>query len=94
MCDCIKEIKLRMAVKLPKIEEYKGMIIRDIECHGEAFITDTDPIYECLSIPFTVYHEPIGRRKKTDMNMVAKYCPFCGKPYQPQNEDLRESMED
>lgn len=86
MCDCVKSIKQRMAVELPKKKDYEGMEITDVTCPGEALMCGGKEMYEGLGIPFMVYHKPIGRRKKTEVNMAAEYCPFCGKPYKPQED--------
>lgn len=81
MCDCIKRIKQRIAVKLPETKDYEGMVITDVKCPGEALMCGEKEMYEGLGVPFIVYHKPIGRRKKTEVNMEAKYCPFCGEQY-------------
>lgn len=81
MCDCIKRIEQRMVVELPKKKDYEGMEITDVKCQGEALMCGEKEMYVGLGIPFIVYHKPIGRKKKTEVSMAAKYCPFCGEPY-------------
>lgn len=74
-----------MAVKLPEMKDYKGMKIIDVKCPGEALMCGEKEMYEGLGVPFIVYHKPIGRRKKTEISMAAKYCPFCGELYNLQS---------
>lgn len=86
MCNCINEIRNRIKTELPeKNPEYSKLNIIDVSCDNLGLLLDS-PAHSVLSIPFTIEHEPVGRKKKTTLNMIAKYCPFCGQPYGKEGE--------
>ena len=77
-CDCISEIKERMLDMLPTKAEYANMKITSIDFDGECFLYGENRMVSALSIPVTIHHEPIGRKKQTKTNLTISYCPFCG----------------
>lgn len=81
-CDCLKKIEADLKEKLPKQDaEHAGMVIKDVSFDNKALILFGEQSGGInLSIPLTVIHEPMGRKKKTTVSMMAKYCPFCGTP--------------
>ena len=86
MCDCIKEISNRLKNELPeKNSDYAKLVIIDASCDNTGWVFDS-PAHQILSIPFTIEHEPVGRKKRTTVNMIAKYCPFCGQPYEKEGK--------
>lgn len=83
MCNCINNIKNRIQEELPKKnKEYEKLDIISVECNDKALLLEEDGVKAIIAIPFTIYHEPVGRKKKTIINMSTKYCPFCGKKYE------------
>lgn len=82
MCSCIKTVKERIKSEVAeKNPDYSNLEIHNVTCDGEAWVFTKSGTVSGLSIPFTAYHKPIGRKKSTQINMVARYCPFCGKEY-------------
>lgn len=81
MCDCIKEIQDNIKNDITKNEKYSKLEIKSVECGNTACIIEENKLVARLAILFTVHHQQIGRKKNTTINMVAKYCPFCGKAY-------------
>lgn len=80
-CDCIKELKERLKTELPvKNSSYANMKIISVSIDGECFIYGANKMHLGLSIPATIMHEPIGRKKTITINLTASYCPFCGEP--------------
>ena len=87
-CNCLNEIKERAIRELPiKSDSYKGMVIEKVEFDGEGFLYDDNTMLHTLSIPATLYHQPIGRKKKTEISFTISYCPFCGKLCKGGNDD-------
>jgi len=87
-CNCLEEIKERAKRELPiKGDTYKGMIIEKVEFIGEGFIDSDRSIEHTLSIPATLHHQPIGRKKKTEISFTISYCPFCGTPCKEEPND-------
>ena len=83
MCNCISNLENRISEELPKKnKEYEKFDIISVECNDRAILLEEDRAKAIIAIPFTIYHEPVGRKKKTIINMSAKYCPFCGEKYE------------
>ena len=81
MCDCLKEMKDKIKNEIPqKNKEYSKLEIESVGCDNEIIYMTGDS--KCkLFIPFTIEHQKIGRKTKTTISMLAKFCPFCGVPY-------------
>jgi hypothetical protein len=80
MCDCVKRIcnDIREGEFSKKNPEYAKLNIIDAGCDLSGWIFGKKSVNPTLFIPFTITHEPIGRKKTTAVKMIAKYCPFCG----------------
>lgn len=89
VCNCIREIKDRVKNEIVQLNtDYKDLEITKVECENEVWIfTDNNKMVSGLSIPFIAEHQPVRRKKKTTINMIATYCPFCGKLYKNETEN-------
>lgn len=79
MCDCIKKIENKVKNDIKKNKEFKNLEIESVICCGAAWIENDGKLVTGLTIPFEIHHRPVGRKKKTTINMTANYCPWCGK---------------
>ena len=79
-CDCIIVIKEKLREELPKSPTYAAMKILSIDIEGEGFAYAGNKTVHVFSVPVTVTHEPIGRKKTTKTHLIVSYCPFCGTP--------------
>lgn len=83
MCTCINDMKQKLMNELPeKYEKFKSMEIESVECDDEAYIFGKQSTMQQISIPFTIYHKPYKRKKRTTVNISVSYCPFCGEKYE------------
>lgn len=83
MCTCIDVMKQKLMNELPeKHENFKEIEIESVECDCEAYIFGKQSTMQQISIPFTIYHKPHKRKKKTTVNISVSYCPFCGEKYE------------
>ena len=81
-CNCVSEIKDRLAKELPmKNAEYANLKIDSVSMDGECFIYSGNKLIDSLSMPITIKHQPVGRKTKTTTNILFSYCPFCGVSY-------------
>lgn len=88
-CNCISEVKDRIKSELPqKNETYSKLKIKMVVCEGACLLSSkNNRLVGGISIPFTIVHEPVGRKKETTVHMTAKYCPFCGKATEEAEEE-------
>lgn len=78
-CNCLLEIREKLKNELPeKNPNYANMKIISVSIDGECFLYSENKMVTGLSIPATIKHEPIGKKKSTTINLTASYCPFCG----------------
>ena len=81
MCNCIKELKNRLMNELPKLNpSYSALKITSVSLENEALIFGKTSQLQ-LSIPVTLHHEPVGRKTKTAINIMSKFCSICGEAY-------------
>ncbi|WP_138751145.1 hypothetical protein [Paenibacillus sinopodophylli] len=85
-CNCLSEIKARLKDELPKQDQYAKLKIISVDFSNAAFLMNGNRIESTLSTPITITHEPIGRKKSTNINMTISYCPFCGKSAKEESE--------
>ncbi|WP_234121163.1 hypothetical protein [Clostridium hydrogenum] len=90
MCDCIKRIEKEIREKFHELCHECGDV-KTIEAHFENLYFDTEDNWKTkFSLPIKVEYQrktkkgAIQTRHKT-LDMQAKYCPFCGKPYKEEN---------
>lgn len=77
-CNCLKNLAEKIATELPqKNKEYANLNITHVSFDNEALIFDSKSPTQ-LSYPVTITHDPIGRKKKTEINIMGEFCPFCG----------------
>lgn len=79
MCDCIKKEKEKLKNRIKEISGYANIEAESVECDNAVLFFE--PCYTGIAIPFTIHHKPVGRKKKTTVNIAATYCPWCGKRY-------------
>jgi hypothetical protein len=75
-CDCIKKLQKELT------ERYDGTVFLD---------TVIDMYDGSLRVDITGQYRKKGRngeflKKYTQLHFMPKYCPFCGKPYNPSEE--------
>lgn len=79
MCDCIKKENEKLKNRIKEIPGYANIEAESVECDNAVLFFEQH--YTGIAIPFTVHHKPVGRKKKTTVNITATYCPWCGKRY-------------
>ena len=79
MCDCIKKEKEKLKNRIKDFPEYANLDVDYISCDNAVLLLG--PCHKGIAIPFTIYHKPVGKKKKTTVNIIATYCPWCGKRY-------------
>lgn len=72
-CNCIHETTLKMT------EHVKGQLGETAKAECNAFVMLLTGEVR-FAVPFQITAERPGYRKGKVMNMVANYCPICGKP--------------
>lgn len=88
-CNCLENVKDRIKNELPsKNPDYANLDITKVYSENEAWLfPKSGGMTTGLSIPFIAEHKPVGRKVKTTINMVAKYCPFCGEKYEDEEDN-------
>lgn len=87
-CTCIRDLEDKMRIEaVEKIPSLKGADIELVEAGNTCFVDINGKLKFGLYIPVTIYHRPIGRKKKTELKVIASFCPICGKPTSKETEE-------
>lgn len=93
-CDCLTERCEKLKKDLPKRNQaYARLEIISVFIDGESLVYNDGKLEVGLSIPLTVTHKPIGRKKTTAVKLLASYCPFCGMPTKQNKNKLEGGAE-
>lgn len=76
VCECFEVFKNKVIEKELEI----GREVESVEIINLAFLFSGDCQGTTIAIPVEVKIKKAKSTKKEKINLMAKYCPFCGKP--------------
>ncbi|WP_353191374.1 hypothetical protein [Pandoraea pnomenusa] len=82
-CDCISVTEKRIA------EKFSAELGADIKatCMGTGFLVRDNELAVCINTRFKLTGNAKGYQRGKEINMIASYCPFCGKSTKPSEEN-------
>lgn len=94
MCNCIKELEDNFKKVTESNEKFKNVNNISVSCDNVAlvFSRNSSKTYSRPYLTFTAEGEYITksgnvRNRKTSMNAMFTYCPYCGEKYEDKKED-------